>query len=211
MRSEANVTRDIAAHEPIRFEVPGDAASFGTKVTVYRKGGTTVRGTRKTDAATAWEAKVELAARDAVLRWELETAPVPRRFELLEGPVVVRFVSIFAMKKGRALKRSKRPREWKTTKVDGDKVERLVLDALEGVVYAQDAQVVSCEWWKLYGAQGEPSRTIVEVYEAPDVLGKLSHYLEDLERSPGPRVTRARAEKGLESMRRRLPRTAPGE
>lgn len=145
----------------VRFEVPGDAKSFGTKTTAFMRDGALVRGTRKTEKAERWEERVAFGARAAML---LTETPDPH-VRLLEGPVIVRFLCIFAMKKGRVLKKSRRPREWKTTKVDIDKVARLVLDALEGVVYLQDAQVVGLESWKIYGAQGELARTIVEVEE----------------------------------------------
>jgi Endodeoxyribonuclease RusA len=68
---------------------------------------------------------------------------------------------IFALPRSKWLKRTPRPRAWKTTKPDGDKIDRLVMDTLEGVVYVRDQQVVRHSLQKISGTQGEPARTVI--------------------------------------------------
>lgn len=136
----------------ITFTVPGDAVSFGTKNTCFRRNGKTIRGTRKTDAAADWQATV----RDyAAIAW--------RGRPLLEGPVEVTIIADFAMPKSMRRKRKPTPRTPKDTTPDGDKIDRLVMDALQGVAYANDSQVAFHSVRKFWAAQGEPARTVVGV------------------------------------------------
>ena len=87
--------------------------------------------------------------------------------ELLGGAVQVLITCISYLPESQWRKRSKRPRRWKTTKPDGDKIDRLVMDALEGVIFAGDQQVARHSLQKIIGAQGEPARTVIAVGEAP--------------------------------------------
>lgn len=136
----------------IRFAVPGDAVSFGTKATVFRRGQTMIRGTRKTTAAADWQAEVRRAAAEAM-----------GGSSMFDGPVVVVIWCRFALPASRYLKSRRRPPEYKKTKPDGDKIDRLVIDAMEGVVYPHDAQVAAHALVKSTGEQGEGAETLVVV------------------------------------------------
>lgn len=61
---------------------------------------------------------------------------------------------------------SERRRPYNTVKPDIDKLLRAVLDALTGVAYRDDAQVVSVSARKLYG---DSEQLIIEVSEYDDV------------------------------------------
>lgn len=52
-----------------------------------------------------------------------------------------------------------------TTKPDLDNVEKAIKDALNGVVYVDDVQVIGCDKVKLYVADGRPARIEVQVRE----------------------------------------------
>jgi Holliday junction resolvase RusA-like endonuclease len=138
----------------IRFEVPGNAVAFATKNVVFVRGGRQIRGTRKTDAAADWQYEVQRCA--AVAMNQVGAF-------LLEGPVQVSITCYFGLPSSRELKKSRRPQAWKDTKPDVDKIARLVLDALEGVAYANDSGVARLGIQKYTAAQGEPARTIVVV------------------------------------------------
>ena len=148
----------------VRFTVPGDAVSFQTKVTQIPIGkGKTVSGTRKIPKAERWERAVYLAAVEA-----MDGAPP------FEGPVEVIFTAIFT-RPGKQAVTKDRPREWKTTKPDADKIERLIWDALTGVVFHDDNQVARHHGQKLLGYQGrrggriEVGHTIVTVRKLEDL------------------------------------------
>jgi Holliday junction resolvase RusA-like endonuclease len=148
------------------FEVPGKAVAFGTKVTRFGKGGK-FAGTRKVAKAEAWEAEVRAYAANAIAREIAEdfedggTTP-----KLFSAPVAVE-ISIFE-----TLSSSRKTaRKWKTTRVDVDKVARLVLDAMTGVVYRDDAEVAVLLVSKILNRKGEPSRTVVSVREVGPLEG----------------------------------------
>jgi Holliday junction resolvase RusA-like endonuclease len=144
----------------IEFTVPGDAISFGTMATAFKRGGQTVRGTRKTTAAADWQAEVRRCAAEAM-----------GDGTMMEGPVAVLAHCRFALPESRYLKRSKRPGAWKVTKPDGDKIMRLIMDALETVAYPHDAQVAAQFLVKTVGEQGEPAQTSVLVAPLPKYVG----------------------------------------
>lgn len=147
----------------ITFSVPGDAISFQTKTTRFKRGKQMVAGTRKTSAAADWEAEVRSCAAEAMCGRPM-----------IEGPVMVLVECRFALPASRYLKTRIRPAEWKTTKPDTDKVLRLVLDAMEKVVYPHDAQVAWKAIWKVTAAQGEPASTQVTVAPLRASMSKAS-------------------------------------
>lgn len=148
-----------ATEQAIRFVVHGDAVSFGTKTTTFQRGGRLIRGTRKTDAAADWEAEVRRAAAEAM-----------GERPLFEGPVEVLTTVIFSLPRSQYRKRNPVPRTWSTKKrAEGDKVDRLVHDAMTGVVYADDCQVARHAVQVMVGAQGEPAKTTITVRPLPPV------------------------------------------
>jgi Holliday junction resolvase RusA-like endonuclease len=77
--------------------------------------------------------------------------------EVADGPVSLRVA--FYLPKGKTVKR-----EHVTTRPDIDKLLRCVLDALTGIIYQDDAQVVSVNVLKLYAeGEGDFGRPRVEV------------------------------------------------
>ena len=86
--------------------------------------------------------------------------------EVFEGPVSVKITALFPIPKSER-KSSKaemaaghiRPK----TKPDGDNIEKAVLDALNGVAYGDDRQVVSCTWEKWYGCDEQQVGLIVTI------------------------------------------------
>ncbi len=128
------------------FTVPGPPVAKG-RPRFVRAGKFTRAVTPKT--TVDFENRVRLAAQAAGVR-------------PLEGPVEVRIQAVWPMK-GQPLKRSKRPAAWKTTKPDLDNVAKGVLDALNGIGYRDDSQVVVVSVQKIHAAQGEPAGTRIEL------------------------------------------------
>jgi Holliday junction resolvase RusA-like endonuclease len=63
-----------------------------------------------------------------------------------------------------------RPQEWRTKKPDADNLAKAILDALNGIVYHDDSQVVDLRVRKYQAAQGDAPRVevvflIVDNYE----------------------------------------------
>jgi len=125
--------------------------------TVFFRNGKKVGGHRKTDQAMDWQLEVRRYA------WEAMNGR-----GLITGPVEVIWTAIFA-RKGKPAKTKDRPREWKTTKPDADKIERLIFDGLSDVVFVDDNQVARHHGQKFIGYQGregtwsEPGHTIIAV------------------------------------------------
>ena len=126
------------------FFVPGRPVSQGSKTVVFSAEGRPRlidgRGSRPR-ALAAW--------RDAVA----QTAFVWTRGRQLEGPVVVECVFFLARPK-----RQSPARDWPIQRASGDvdKLARAVLDALTGVAFADDVQVVGLRATKQWaGTRGE--------------------------------------------------------
>lgn len=92
--------------------------------------------------ARPWQDLVRMKAREA---WN---GPV------LSCPVSVRMRFAFTGAKGREFPTTRR------SSGDLDKLERAVLDALTGVVYADDSQVVHIESWKVFAENDFATITI---------------------------------------------------
>lgn len=73
-----------------------------------------------------------------------------------EKPVTLRADFYFERPK------SQKKAEYKSTKPDIDKLGRAVLDALTGIVFRDDSQVIDCTLRKFYGT---PARMDVQVVE----------------------------------------------
>ncbi len=70
--------------------------------------------------------------------------------QIAEGPIALEL--LFKLPRLKSVKRIKPTGRYEG---DGDKLERAVLDALTGVAYVDDSQVVTCSWRKQY-TEGEP-------------------------------------------------------
>jgi len=84
--------------------------------------------------------------------------------KLIRGPLSASVLFVLARPKGHFGKRGVRPSapEYPTVKPDTTKLWRAVEDALEGIVYANDAQIVRQDVGKVYG---EPERCELEITE----------------------------------------------
>ena len=60
------------------------------------------------------------------------------------------------------------PREWKPSKPDGDNVAKLVLDAMNELVWRDDSQVVSLEVLKMIAAGDEQPHLEITITEVND-------------------------------------------
>jgi len=91
-------------------------------------------------------------------------APLMDGNEPFRGPITLRIEFIFSRPRGHWGKRGLLPSAptYKTTKPDIDKLVRGALDAMKGVVYVDDAQVVGIATTKGW-AENSPEKTIIEV------------------------------------------------
>ena len=97
----------------------------------------------------------------AVVIAHARAARVPR----LDGPVALVVRAWWSCPK--ALQRVREPYMGgpKTSKPDADNVAKLFLDALNGLAYADDAQVVELLVYKNWAPQSEPGRVTVRYWE----------------------------------------------
>jgi Holliday junction resolvase RusA-like endonuclease len=149
--------------DAIRFVVFGRAQGKGSKraLPIKRKaGGGAIVLVDSNKNAAPWARLVSDAAVQAVQR-DGEIPP------LIRGGVLVEMSFYFARPKGHygSGRNAKRLRdsapEYMTTMPDLDKLARCALDALTGVLIADDAQICELRLRKLYG---EPERLAAVVY-----------------------------------------------
>lgn len=79
------------------------------------------------------------------------------------GPVELTLVFVFPRPGYLVWKKKAMPREVMTAKPDLDNLAKAVKDAMNGIAWADDAQVVRTVQEKWYAAGGEPARTVVTV------------------------------------------------
>lgn len=126
------------------FTIPGDPVAWGRARLGKTKQHYTPTKTRN------FKTLVRLAAQAAGVR------PIP-------GPVLVVVVAYWTWPTSQQRKRETRPEEWRDTGPDADNVAKGVLDALNGLAYADDRQTALLVSAKRRAAQGAPSRTVVKV------------------------------------------------
>ena len=152
------MTTAPAGAECVLVEVPGEPRAKGS-FRIFRAGNGRPIVAKDSPKTYLWESAVSLAAQVAM-------AGRP----ILEGPLAV--VLEFALQRpvshlcprGGALRRGKPilPQG----KPDIDKLARSTLDALAGIVFGDDSQVVSLAATKRYTAPGEPPGCRIEVRPA---------------------------------------------
>lgn len=143
--------------ETLRFTVPGRPQSKGSK---------TARPVRQTDGTTRW---VVTERNPNIKSWEAQIRHAASYYAhgpLVRHAVAVELNFIFARPRshygtGRNALRLKpsAPQEMTTTP-DVDKLARAVLDALTGILWADDSQVTALGVRKVYG---EPERLEIAV------------------------------------------------
>lgn len=135
----------------LEFAVLGEARPGGSKRAFVVRGRAVV-----TDDAgktgKAWRRDVQLAALEAMRAAGLEG-------QLLAGPLAVR-ITFYRRRPSRPKPGA---RDYPITRPDVLKLARAVEDALTGVVWADDAQVVAEGLGKLYGAPERAEISISEV------------------------------------------------
>lgn len=120
----------------IRFEVQGHPAPQGSKRHVGNG-----RMVEQSKAVAPWRQNVKAAAQ-AAMGWGQQSP--------LAGPVAMSVV--FALPKPASA--PKRKRTWPARRPDLDKLLRSTLDALTGVVFADDGQVIGLQATKTYVNEG---------------------------------------------------------
>lgn len=133
------------------FVVIGEARPGGSKRAFVVKG----RAVVTDDAGVtgkAWRRDVQLAALEA-----MDAAGLAG--ELLEGPLAVRMTFY----RTRPQRPKPNARDYPTTRPDVLKLARAIEDALTGVVWADDAEIVAEGLAKLYGAPERAEISITEV------------------------------------------------
>lgn len=140
----------------IAFHVPGIPAPGGSKkfVGLSKKTGRAIlvddAGKRNKDwrSAVAWAGKAAMQGRP-----------------LLDGPLKARFEFIMPRPKCHFGTKGLKPSApaWPTVKPDALKLTRSSEDALTGIVWTDDAQIVKEEIEKRYAAPGEASGAVITV------------------------------------------------
>jgi crossover junction endodeoxyribonuclease RusA len=87
--------------------------------------------------------------------WAARAARLP----VIQRPEAVRVSALFEFQKPASAKR----RDFPTVKPDSDKLVRALLDALTGIAYEDDAQVVDVIVTKRYGAESKTTVTVQRV------------------------------------------------
>lgn len=88
-----------------------------------------------------------------------------REVEAHQGPVRVEITTFAACPKSHHRKREPIPEGPCTSKPDADNIAKIVCDALNGVAWHDDAQVVELIVVKRVAAQGHPPRVVVRISE----------------------------------------------
>lgn len=110
------------------------------------------------------------------VRGEAERWRERRGREPFEGPVAVTLT--FTLERPASVSAAVRP--WPQVKPDVDKLQRAVLDALTGVVYRDDSQVVALASCKRYGSPAgvtidvDAARPEIRALKIPPTLGELA-------------------------------------
>lgn len=117
------------------------------------KAGFVMNYTPKNHPVQDFKAAVQMAARA-----QYEGPP-------LQGPILLRVSYVFPRPKGMFWKTRPMPREWHTKKPELDNVTKAVQDALNKLLYVDDAQICRLEASKLTANGEEPPHVIVEVEE----------------------------------------------
>ena len=139
---------------PLTFTVPGVAQPGGSKtVGTSKQGKPFVRDSNR--SVYAWRERVAKYAAEAMNGRELETGPL----RLLVTFTIVRPKGHYGTGSNAGTVRPGAP-AYPTTRPDTTKLLRAVEDALRGIVYRDDAQVVEQEAYKIYGAQANCQVTI---------------------------------------------------
>lgn len=132
----------------MEFTVYGEAKPQGSKRGLVRQGRVVMVESCK--KLKPW--RQEVAATAEAYMWH-EGATMIKR------PHAVRLDVLFIFPRPKSVKAG----AYKITKPDFDKLLRGIADALAGIMYEDDAQVVKCSLGKTFAAPGTPARTMVRI------------------------------------------------
>jgi Holliday junction resolvase RusA-like endonuclease len=80
-----------------------------------------------------------------------------------DGPLELTVRAVFACPRGRHLKRSVRPAEWRDRMPDASNILKAVEDAANGLLWTDDRQIAVARIEKVTAEQGAPPVTVLEV------------------------------------------------
>jgi crossover junction endodeoxyribonuclease RusA len=146
----------------ITFDVIGRPAPQGSKKSIGNN-----RFVESSKFLPAWRKTVRVAAEEAV------TASMWAR---VSGPVELEVM--FYLDRPSSISKTKRPQP--TVAPDLDKLVRGVGDALTGVVYDDDSQVIRCLAWKVYADTRVPG-AFIRVNELSQFDNEAFHSLDFLD------------------------------
>jgi len=149
---------------PVSFTVYGTPAPAGSKKGFYNKKAGRVIITDDSKRSRPWKAQISDAAIDAMHERELLDGPL-----LLELLFVVQRAKSHFGARGNVLPSAP---AWPTMKPDLLKLARAVEDALSGLVYRDDSQIVAEQLNKTYG---EPARVEIRVVPFAQVTADPKH------------------------------------
>lgn len=129
----------------IEFSVYGEAKPQGSKRGIIRRG--KVLMVESCKKLLPWRQEVSTTA---------EAFKAKTNFARLDRPTPVRLDVLFIFERPKSTKRA----AYKTTTPDYDKLLRAATDALTGIIYEDDSQIVKGSWSKTYGS---PARTIFRI------------------------------------------------
>jgi len=139
----------------ISFTVFGDPVPQGSKVMVGKARKLLVEGNRA--KLNPWRQDVAAAAQAA-----MESGPWREAVSVQMTFFLKRPKGHFGTGRNEGTLRSAAPRR-PGTKPDIDKLSRSILDALTGIVFADDSQVVSLDAMKMYADNGHTPGVVVNV------------------------------------------------
>lgn len=146
----------------VTLEIPGEPMGEPRKrVTNVDGAGRPLRFPRHYDAPKA-------ARQKAVIGQYALKAMNDAGLSLFTGPVGVLIEVVLACPRSRWRKKAPVGRKRSTSKPDYDNVEKMLLDACEGIVYANDSQCFGEGCGKWIGAQGERPYLRVRFTEYPE-------------------------------------------
>lgn len=137
----------------VRFNVPCVPVAQPRPKATIRAGHAAVYGAASSHPIHAFKASVRMAAQQAH-----HGAP-------LSGPVSLLALFVFPRPTARVWKSKPMPREPKTTKPDVDNLVKGLQDALNQLLFADDAQITDCRVQKCIAAGDEQPHVEIEVSE----------------------------------------------
>lgn len=147
--------------------IPGAAQPAGSKRAVPSRNGKFASVIDANPKASDWKRLVALAAKQQL----------PAGFSLIRGPIRtlttffrVRPASHYGSGKNAGVLKPSAPM-WPTPKPDATKLWRGTEDALTGIVWADDAQIVDQRQVKRYAPDGKGASVIIEITELSNLAG----------------------------------------